>query len=76
MDNSHLKSVPIYRIIKSVDKSEGTITQVIFVKDDDNKKLIMVDICKMIVIDFFYDWEDFTRHYKLDLALRIYESIR
>jgi hypothetical protein len=76
MENSHLKSVPVYRIITSSDKSEGKITQVIFVKDDDNKKLIMVDICQMFVIDVFYDWEDFTTHYKLDVALRIYESIR
>jgi hypothetical protein len=76
MENSHLKSIPIYRIIKSSDKSEGIVTQVIFVKDDDNKKLIMVDICQMIVVDVFYDWEDFTNGYKLDVALRIYESIR
>lgn len=76
MENSHVKSIPIYRIIKSSDKSEGIITQVIFVKNDDDKKLLMVNVCEMSVIDIFYDWEDFTNHYKLDVALRIYESIR
>ena len=76
MENSHLKNVPIYRIITKKNKSEGLITQVIFAKDDDNKKLIMVDVCNMLVIDIFYDWEDFTNYYKLDVALRIYEYSR
>ncbi len=76
MENSHLKNVPIYRIITKENKSEGLITQVIFAKDDDNKKLIMVDVCDMLVIDIFYDWEDFTNYYKLDVALRIYEYSR
>ena len=40
MENAHLKNVPIYRIIKKEDKSFGIVTQVIFAKDDDNKKLI------------------------------------
>tara|TARA_Y100001963_G_scaffold80079_1_gene111167 strand:+ start:98 stop:325 length:228 start_codon:yes stop_codon:yes gene_type:complete len=75
MENTQIKNVPIYRIIKKQDKSEGIITQVIFAKDDETKKLIMVDVCQMIVVDYFYDWEDFTNQYKLDVALRIYESI-
>lgn len=78
MKNSHVKSIPIYRIIKSSDKTEGIITPVIFVTKlkDEYKKLLMVDVCEMSVIDVFYDWEDFTSQYKLDVALRIYESIR
>tara|TARA_R100000655_G_C2901996_1_gene179013 strand:+ start:345 stop:572 length:228 start_codon:yes stop_codon:yes gene_type:complete len=75
MENSQIKNVPIYRVIKKENKSEGIITQVIFAKDDENKKLIMVDVCEMVVVDFFYDWEDFTNQYKLDVALRIYEHI-
>ena len=76
MENSYLKSVPIYRIIKSEDKSEGKITQVIFIRDDDKKELIMADICNMLVCGVFYDWQDFTNNYKLDVALRIYECIK
>tara|TARA_R100001463_G_scaffold74997_2_gene129053 strand:+ start:13135 stop:13365 length:231 start_codon:yes stop_codon:yes gene_type:complete len=76
MENTQLKNVPIYRIIKKEDKSLGIVTQVIFAKDDDNKKLIMIDVCEMVVVDVFYDWEDFTNEYKLDVALRIYESIK
>ena len=76
MENLHSKSIPIYRIIKSSDKTEGIITQVIFVKNDEDKKLLMVNVCEMSVIDIFYDWEDFTSQYKLDVALRIYESKR
>lgn len=75
MENSQIKNVPIYKIIKREDKFEGIITQVIFAKDDDKKRLIMVDVCQMVVIDYFYDWEDFTNQYKLDVALRIYEHI-
>lgn len=75
MENSQIKNVPIYKIIKREDKFEGIITQVIFAKDDDKKRLIMVDVSQMVVIDYFYDWEDFTNQYKLDVALRIYEHI-
>ena len=75
MENSQIKNVPIYRVIKKENKSEGIITQVIFAKDDENKRLIMVDVCEMVVVDFFYDWEDFTNQYKLDVALRIYQHI-
>tara|TARA_R100001015_G_C4620228_1_gene177119 strand:- start:215 stop:442 length:228 start_codon:yes stop_codon:yes gene_type:complete len=75
MENTQIKNVPIYRIIKKEDKLENIITQVIFAKDDENKRLIMVDVCQMVVVDVFYDWEDFTNQYKLDVALRIYECI-
>ena len=76
MENSQIKNVPTYKIIKKEDKIERAITKVIFAKDDENKRLIMVDVCQMVVVDVFYDWEDFTNQYKLDVALRIYESIR
>jgi hypothetical protein len=75
MENSQIKNVPTYKIIKREDKIERAITQVIFAKDDDNKRLIMVDVCQMVVVDVFYDWEDFTNQYKLDVAFRIYECI-